>query len=112
MPTFWFSSRSGSQGNWAASTCLIGNGAANDYASPGYRNCSDPGNGLTGDEVTGQLCPYGSVDCLSGICLLDIFTFETYCTEDCSETSCPGGFTCETLEDIWGSGYTDLCVMD
>ncbi len=100
------------QGNWTACTCLTGNGAANDYASPGFRNCSDPGNGITGDQVMGESCPYGSVDCLSGICLFDLFNFETYCTEDCSGTSCAGGFHCETLEDIWGIGYTELCVRD
>ncbi len=96
--------------NWAACTCLIGTGSANDYASPGWRSCTDPNNGISGDNVTGEPCPYGAVDCLSLLCMIDLFNFETYCSEDCSASACPGGFSCQTVEDIWGTGYSQVCV--
>jgi hypothetical protein len=100
------------QTNWAASTCRTPN-ADNDYASPGARNCADWGNGLTGDQVVGEPCPYGAVDCLSGLCLVDLYTLETYCSEACPGGSgCQGGFTCTVIEDIWGTGATEVCVRD
>ncbi len=100
------------QANWTASTCLAGNGAANDYASPGWRNCADWGNGLTGDQVTGEPCPYGGIDCLSGLCLMDLISNDTYCSEDCTAGSCPGGFTCSPVDDPWGTGVSEACVRD
>ncbi len=101
------------QANWTRSTCLTGTGAANDYSSPGYRNCADWGNGITGDGVMGEPCPYGSIDCLSGICLLDLYSLESYCSEDCSGSgNCTDGFSCLSIDDLFATGITQACVKN
>ncbi len=96
--------------NWLPSPCRVADGAANDGASPGGPNCVDPGAGASGDRVLGEPCPYGAVDCVSGLCLQDLHTYETYCTEDCSGVECPADFHCEHIVDAAGSGEYDLCV--
>ena len=100
------------QVNWATSPCLIASGADNDHASPGSPNCADDGGGITGDKVIGEPCPYGAVDCVSGLCLQNLHTYETYCTETCLPDACPTGFSCQGVEEAGGAGSLDVCVAD
>jgi hypothetical protein len=95
------------QANWDVSTCDKDAGDGNDFASPGERNCIDPYGGLTGTKPMGQACPFGSADCLSGLCAVDLLTFETFCTADCSLETCSEGFQCSPTLDV---NYDALCT--
>ena len=96
-----------SPANWVVSTCSKAAGDTNDYASPGARNCSDPHGDLTGTKPLGQPCPFGAADCLTGLCGIDLLTLETFCTDDCTTSACPQGFTCTDSID---ANYGKLCV--
>lgn len=95
--------------NWEAASCDGKNDTALGpyFASPGRRNCVDPYGGVSGTNTLGQTCPYGASDCLSGLCAMDLTTFGTFCTEDCSSTPCPTGLTCTQISDI---NYGQVCV--
>ena len=95
------------QANWEVSTCDKDADDGNNFASPGSRNCVDPYGGLTGTKPLGQPCPFGSADCLSGLCAVDLLTFETFCTEDCSTQVCAEGFQCSLTLDV---NYGALCT--
>ncbi len=100
--------------NWAASTCRTANADDNDFSSPGTRNCTDPNDGVSGTNVTGQDCPYGAVDCLNGICLMDLLSWDSYCSETCTVANdqCPTDFHCEVITDLWGFASSEVCVQD
>lgn len=100
--------------NWRPSTCRKANGKANDFCSPGLRNCADPNSGVTGDNVTGEPCPYGAVDCLYQVCLIDLLSYDTYCSEPCeiANDQCPTGYHCAEVEDLWGFSSSEVCVQD
>jgi hypothetical protein len=93
--------------NWVASPCAIVGGDTNDQASPGSVNCADTSGGLSGTGALGQACPFGSADCLSGLCGIDLLTEATFCTEDCTSSPCAAGFTCLETIDL---NYAKICV--
>ncbi|TNF31069.1 MAG: hypothetical protein EP329_12890 [Deltaproteobacteria bacterium] len=97
--------------NWAAASCEAKTDTAKGpyYASAGRRNCVDPYGGISGTNTLGQTCPYGASDCLSGLCAIDLTTFGTFCTEDCSSAACPAGLTCTEISDI---NYAKVCVPE
>ncbi len=95
------------QANWLTSSCSLDAGDANDGSSPGERNCVDPYGDVTGTNTLGQQCPNGAADCLSGLCAIDLLTWITFCTADCSVDACPDTFECVLTDDI---NYPFVCV--
>jgi len=97
--------------NWEAASCEAKNDTDKGpyFASPGRRNCVDPYGGVSGTNTLGQTCPYGASDCLSGLCAIDLSTFGTFCTEDCSSAPCPAGLTCTEISDV---NYAKVCIPD
>ncbi|MGB0589751.1 MAG: lamin tail domain-containing protein [Myxococcota bacterium] len=95
------------QANWVTSTCRKSQGALNDFASPGGMNCSDNHNQGQGTNALGEACPFGAGDCLSGLCAVDLLSGASFCTEDCTSSSCPAGASCELVID-WN--YDQVCV--
>ena len=95
------------QSNWTASPCALAAGDGNDGASPGAANCADKSGGLSGTGALGQSCPFGSADCLSGLCGIDLLTEATFCTVECTSSACPAGFSCQDTID---ANYAKICL--